>query len=234
MTNKTTNVCASDLNYDKYANKTYDDNIKRSIPWHDELHNVIEKIIYEFSSNHKVKKILDLGIGTWLTSEKILKSVPNASLFAIDFSEQMMNWAKKRLSKYKVSYIVGDYSELDFGTNFDIVVSVISIHHQNNRGKKRLFKKIFNCLCPKGIFIFGDLVTYHDRKKAASNDAKHYHYLVENIHDEQSLQERTYHHKFLNLLTPIEEQIKWLEEAWFSKVEVKYEYFNTALIIATK
>ena len=68
MADKTTNVRADELNYDKYASEIYDDDIRRSIPGHDELHKAIEKVVREFSQKHEVKKILELGIGTGLTS----------------------------------------------------------------------------------------------------------------------------------------------------------------------
>ena len=234
MDKKTTNVRADELNYDKYASEIYDDDIKRSIPGHDELHKTIEKVVREFSQKHEVKKILELGIGTGITSEKMLKLIPTASLTAVDFSEQMMGGAKKRLSKYNVKYVLGDYSELKLDSDFDMVLSVIGIHHQNDEGKKKLFRKISNSLKSGGIFIFGDLVTYRDEKKAAVNDARHYHYLVENARDDQALEEWAHHHKFLNLLAPIEDQIEWLKKVGFSTVEVKYEHLNTVLIIAIK
>src|SRR3989338_7968463 len=121
MDNKTTNVRADELNYDKYASEIYDDDIRSSIPGHDELHKAIEKVVREFSQKHEVKKILELGIGTGLTSEKIFKLIPIVSLTAVDFSEQMLGGAKKRLSKYNVKYVRGDYSELKFDTGFDMV-----------------------------------------------------------------------------------------------------------------
>ena len=133
-----------------------------------------------------------------------------------------------------MNYVFGDYSELEFDTGFDMVVSVVGIHHQEDDGKRSLFKKIFRCLKPDGIFILGDLVTYRDKKKVALNDAKHYHHLVKNARNDQSLEEWAYHHKFLNLLAPVEDQIDWLNKIGFSRVEEKYEYLNTALISAIK
>ena len=146
----------------------------------------------------------------------------------------MMNGAKKRLATYNVDYLIKDYSEIKFSKNYDIVVSVIGMHHQTNEGKKKVFKEIYECLAPNGIFILGDLVTYNNKNKAAINDAKHYHHLVKKARNEKALEEWAYHHKFLNVLTPIESQIEWLKEAGFSKVNIEYEHLNTALIIAIR
>ena len=230
----TTNVNANELNYDSYETEKYDLDIVRSIPGHVKLHKKITKILMKHSQETKIKKILELGIGTGLTSEKIFKIIPNTQLIAIDFSKTMLEGAKKRLSQHNVKFIKGDYSKLEFEKNIDIIISVIGIHHQNNDGKKKLFKKIFKSLKKKGIFIFGDLVTYKDQIKAAYNDAKHYAYLVKNAQDEESLKEWAHHHKFLNQLAPIEDQIKWLKKMGFNQIEIVYNKFNTALIYAKK
>ncbi len=230
MEEKTTNVSAGELNYDSYESNIYDEDIVRSIPGHEELHQEIEKVIEE----KKPERILELGVGTGLTSEKILKIVPEAKLIVVDFSGQMLSGAKKRLENFEVEFILGDYSEIDFGKDFDMVVSIIGIHHQKHEGKKKLFKKIFESLKDGGVFVFGDLMTYEDKKKAAFNDAKHFHHLVENARSEEALEDWAHHHKYLNLLAPLKDQTKWLEEIGFSKVEKLYEKFNTVLLVATK
>ncbi len=231
---KTTNVKADNLNYDHYATGKYDADIRRVIPGHEDLHKEIENFVTDYTKSNKISRVADLGIGTGLTSERILKLTPDAELIAIDFSDQMIEGAKKRLASYNVKYRFGDYSEINFGENFDIVTSVIGIHHQNTGGKKKVFKKVYDSLKKGGVFMFGDLVTYRDKEEAAYNDAKHYALMVKNAEDEKSLREWAYHHKFLNDLAPIEDQIKWLKAVGFKHVTVTFQYLNTALIIAEK
>jgi tRNA (cmo5U34)-methyltransferase len=231
---KTTNVKAENLNYDHYESDKYDADIRRVIPGHEDLHKEIDKVVSEYSKNHQVKKIADLGIGTGLTAERILKVVSGAKLVAVDFSGQMLGGAKQRLAKYDTQYILGDYSEIDWGSDFDIVTSVIGIHHQNSIGKKKVFQKIYNSLKEGGIFIFGDLTTTNNKEDAAYNDARHYHHMVVNAENDTSLREWAYHHKFLNDLASIEDQLDWLKAVGFKDVGVRYRYLNTALIIATK
>lgn len=229
-----TNVQPEDLNYDHYETEVYDEDIKRSIPGYTQLHDWIDKCVLQFSQNHEISKILELGIGTGLTTVRILKIVPKAQVTAIDFSEQMLQGARKRLKNYDVIFKLGDYSKIKLDANFDLVVSVIGIHHQSKEGKKKLFERIYNALKPGALFIFADLVTYRDKNKAALNEAEHFHHLVEQARDEKALIEWSYHHKFLNELEPIEDQIEWLEKIGFSEVKQKYEYMNTALIVAKK
>ncbi len=231
---KTTNVQVNDLNYNRAATEKYDDDIQRVIPGYEEMHREIEKFVCEYSRSHNILKMADLGIGTGLTSKRILKLVPTAELVAVDFSDHMIKTTKKRLALYNVKYLSGDYSEIDFGKNYSVVTSVIGIHHQNTNGKKKVFQKIYNSLEKGGVFIFGDLVTCRNKEIAAYNDARHYALMVQNSVDDKSLKEWAYHHRYLNDLAPLEDQIKWLKDAGFKNIQIKFQYLNTALIIAEK
>lgn len=176
---------------------------------------------------------MDLGTGTGITAKFIQDMLPNAAIDVVDFSEQMMEGAKKKLGNKNVDYIMGDYSKIEFTKHYDIIVAVIGIHHQNHEGKQKLFAKIYSMLKPGGVFIFGDLVTHADKFKAAHNHALHYHHLVEHATDEKTLAEWAHHHMYLNDLAPVEDQVKWLEEVGF---EVKQDFLkmNTALLICSK
>jgi tRNA (cmo5U34)-methyltransferase len=146
----------------------------------------------------------------------------------------MIKGAHKKLGNQDVKYIIGDYAKLKFNTQYDIAVSVIGIHHQSTAGKKKLFKKIHSLLKPKGIFIYGDLVTFKNKYKSAYNNALHYHHLVEHATDSKTLEEWAHHHQYLNDLAPLEEQIAWLKSAGFKKITTLLLEMNTALLIAQK
>lgn len=229
-----TNVRPEELNYDHYDMEKYDRQIIRSIPGHQEMHDCIDGIVARDFSGHK-PKILELGVGTGLTAERILRLFPHADYIAIDFSKTMRTGAKQRLSGYNVRFIEGDYATIGLPQGNDLVVSVIGIHHQEtDEDKKRLFQGIYDSLKADGAFVFGDLVTYRDPVEAAVNEARHFHHLVEHAENEQSLREWAHHHKFLNRLAPLEDQVDWLRDAGFRTVEVAYKKFNTALVYAKK
>lgn len=145
----------------------------------------------------------------------------------------MLAGAKRRLDPSNVRYILGDYAKIQTHQKYDIAVSVIGIHHQTHQGKRKLFRKIYKMLKPGGVFIFGDLVTYSDKHQAAIAQAHHYHHLVKYAYDAVALNEWAYHHMFLNMPAPIEDQIRWLKDAGFH-VEKKFLRWNTALLICKK
>jgi len=231
---KTTNVEAHQLNYDHYSMDKYDRDIVNSIPFHQKLHELIIGYLLKNFSQKEKHDVLDLGVGTGITTEIIKKEFPKFQFDVVDFSKKMLLGAKKKLGKENVNYIFGDYSKLKFIKKYDIVVSVIGLHHQNDTGKKLLFKKIHTLLNKDGIFILGDLVTHKDPKTATLNQALHLHHLVNKATDKQTLKDWSYHHLVLNELAPVEDQIKWLKLAGFKKVELKMLEMNTALIICKK
>lgn len=230
---KTTNVKPDDLNYDHYSEDKYDADIVNSIPFHKEIHELIKKYVCTNFDASKEYSVLDLGVGTAITSKLIHDILPEANFDVVDFSEKMMEGAKRKLGEQNVRYLIGDYSTMEFDQKYDIIVCVIGLHHQNNEGKKALFKKIYDSLKPNGVFVFGDLVTYKDPRKAALNNAKHFHHLVEKASDEKTLEEWAHHHQFLNDLAPIEDQIEWLKEDGF-EVSQDFLKFNTALLLCKK
>lgn len=227
------NVKPSELNYDRYAADKYDRDIVNSIPYHKEVHERIAEFIGKRFDHKKEYSILDLGTGTGITAKLLQDLLPNATIEVVDFSEQMMEGAKKKLGSKNVRYLPGDYAAMAFDKTYDIVVSVIGIHHQNTGGKQALFQKICSLLKPGGCFIFADLVTYADKYDAARNNALHYHHLVEHATDEKTLTEWAHHHMFLNDLAPIEDQVDWLHADGF-EVEKAFLKMNTALLFCLK
>ena len=229
-----TNVRPQDLNYNHYGTKKYDNDIVRSVPGYVEINKKIEEFIKNNFSN-KILKILELGVGTGLTAERVLSLIPNSNYTGIDFSERMLSGARRRLSRFRTNLIKGDFSEIDLTENNDLILAVISIHHQKtNKDKKKIFSKIFSSLKKKGVFILGDLMTFKDPKIAALNEAQHFKHLVDNSRDAQSLKEWAHHHKFLNNLAPVEDQISWLKEAGFKDVKIEFSKFNTVLLFARR
>jgi tRNA (cmo5U34)-methyltransferase len=235
MIKNTTNVQPSYLNYHRYSDSKYDQNIFDSIPFHLQIHQLIHAYVKQNYPANRHCDILDLGAGTGLTSKVIQQLIPPpySNFDIIDFSTNMLLGAKKKLGAKNVRYILADFSTKKFDKQYDMIVSVIGMHHQTHAGKKMMFKKIFASLKPGGVFLFGDLMTYKNKQIAALNHALHYHRLVKKHSDKKTLMEWTYHHMYLNDLAPIEDQIDWLKEAGF-KIIFKFHKINTALLICKK
>ena len=136
--------------FDGKAND-YDDNKQSS---HLKKRKNKSAIIEELKNN--IETVLDLGAGTGLELIPLFEKFPNTKVTAIDISDNMLEELKGRSFANKVKTICGDFFELDFGCNYDAVISSAALHHFNEKDKKELYTKIYECLKNDGQFINSD------------------------------------------------------------------------------
>lgn len=224
-----TNIDPEDLHYDHSPTELYDEEIKRVIPGWEALHQCIEHLLRrEPLGAH----ILELGVGTGLTAQRVLQTLPRTQYSAIDFSEQMLAGARERLRPYNVTYINGDYAEIALPQN-NLVVSVIGMHHQgSDTAKQRMFQRIYDST--EGGFVFGDLFTYRDRLETERSQRLHYQFLEDHARDRTTLEAWVHHQRNLNVLANLEDQVQWLKEVGFREVSVLFRMYLTALVYAKR
>jgi tRNA (cmo5U34)-methyltransferase len=126
--------------------------IRKDIPAFEEL----QERTAEATAGIDADAVLELGIGTGETTGRVLARHPDARLTAIDSSPQMLARARTafpqtdlRLSKLEDPLPEGP---------FDLVFSVLAIHHLDPTGKRDLFTRIHEALRPGGRFVLGDVV----------------------------------------------------------------------------
>jgi ubiquinone/menaquinone biosynthesis C-methylase UbiE len=122
-------------------------------------HHQLLDLTVKMSKVKDGERVLDIGIGTGLTSLRLLKAA-NCSIVGIDYSQDMMNICKDKLAKLgltdKIECRMMNAISLDFPSeSFDIVASTVSLHHIKN--KLPVIKSIRSILKPGGRFILGDL-----------------------------------------------------------------------------
>ena len=130
----------------------YDGNRRKFIPCFDEYYNSTTQFIA--SNIPQPKRILDLGAGTGLLSYFWYRQFPNSEYVLVDIADEMLNIARKRFEgKNNVSYQILDYSKSLPDTDFDVIISALSIHHLEDKDKAALFQHIYNKLPSGGLFV---------------------------------------------------------------------------------
>lgn len=209
----------------------YDKQRKSLIPCFDEFYDVLLDLA---ESKNEVRNILDLGAGTGLMTNFLLKKFPNAKYTLIDFSEEMLNIAKRRFQRLtNISYIKTDYRDYKFNNHYDVIISALSIHHLKNAEKKQLYAKIYEILEFGGVFINGDqfLVRSLNNENTCHEHCKNKIEKTELAEDEkQSAYERMKHDK----PATIEDHFNWLEEPGFIDIHLFYKYYNFGIIRGKK
>lgn len=130
----------------------YDRNRRKFIPCFDDFYDSTTRFIT--SNISEPKRILDLGAGTGLLSYFWYRSFPNSEYMLIDIADEMLNIARKRFEGAEnVSYQSLDYSKALPDTDFDVIISALSIHHLEDEDKAELFKRIYDKLPSGGLFV---------------------------------------------------------------------------------
>lgn len=173
---------------------------------YDEVHSSYMDTKAELANNldKDAKRILDLGAGTGLELIHLFEMFPNAEVTVIDITENMLEKLKQRDFAKHVNTICGDFFDVEFGKDYDAVISTSALHHFKREEKLRLYKKVLECLKENGQFINSDFVAEsEDVEKSQLNE-------LENEFDL---------HKHIDIPITVEHEVEILKEVGFEDIE---------------
>lgn len=150
-----------DVQYEGEKNREF---FNRKIEEYDATHATFMKTKNELCSYlpQDVTKILDLGVGTGLELIEIFKKYPNVDVTAIDISEKMLEKLRQRDFSDHIHIIQDNFFDVDFGDDYDAVISTSALHHFLLKDKLVLYKKIYQALKMGGVFLNADKIVNTD------------------------------------------------------------------------
>ncbi|MBD5540363.1 MAG: class I SAM-dependent methyltransferase [Lachnospiraceae bacterium] len=105
--------------------------------------------------------MLDLGCGTGNLIQKIRNKYPNATIYALDFSKEMIQIAQSQNIR-DIHYIVANMFDINI-PYFDIVISSFVFHNfQSIDEHRNIFSLINEHLAVDGRLILADLIELGD------------------------------------------------------------------------
>ena len=173
-------------------------------------------------------KLLDLGCGTGLELDEIFKINPTVQVTGIDLAERLLEKLSQKHAdrRSQLNLVLADYFEYYFGLDiYDVALSVQTLHHFSHEEKLGLYKRIYACLKPSGVYIESDYV-------APTREFEEFHFAKnKRIRAEQGITEGLYHYD-----TPctVENQIAMLKKAGFGTVNIVRRHHNCATLRAKK
>ena len=182
----------------------YLDQMLDEIPGYEEL----EDAVAEATRGVDIHAVLELGTGTGETALRVLDLHPNVRWTGIDASEPMLARARERLPHADLR-LARLEDRLPDGP-FDLVVSVLAVHHLDGPGKRDLFQRLAAVLRPGGRFVLGDVVV-PERKEDAVIEIDW----------------------VMDLPSTVAEQLGWLDEAGFD-AEATHMRPDLAVFVATR
>jgi tRNA (cmo5U34)-methyltransferase len=170
------------------------------------------------------KRVLDLGTDDGRLLALVRLHNPSIEGVALDFSDPMIEQAKKRFANDScVSIVKHDFSlplpAKQLGC-FDAVVSSLAIHHLTDPRKKELYTEIFNVLNHKGVFC----------------NLEHVSSATPNLHSKfvKALGWTPQMEDPSNKLLDVETQLCWLREIGFVDVDCDWKWLELALLVGFK
>jgi len=170
----------SDFEWDP---ETYLAQMLAEIPGYEEL----EAAVVAATDGLELGTVLELGTGTGETAVRVLAQHPRAGWKGIDASEAMLARARERLPEADLR--VGRLEDPLPGGPFDLVVSVLAVHHLDGNAKRDLFTRVAQV---SDNFVLGDIVVPERRENAVI--------YIDGVYDVPS---------------STREQLEWLREAGF-------------------
>jgi ubiquinone/menaquinone biosynthesis C-methylase UbiE len=195
-------------------------------------------------NKRKTINILDLGAGTGALTERLLRVFSKAHIVCLDGSSEALTVAQDRLDRFstRVTYCERDFSDKEWNNNlgkFNVIISSLAIHHLDGQAKRDLYQQISYMLFDNGCFLNGDIV----KSKHDSLDKRYLHLRgltiqrnVQKIRNRQVPLEVIKQNDLENIAkegdqpSPLEDQMKWLQEAGFEVVECIWKKYRYAVI----
>ncbi len=210
-----------DAFFDKRAD-TYDSHMLDDM----KMEEFYQEITKQFDNAADPFSLLDLGCGTGLELEWLLKAHPHTAVTGIDLSREMLSLLQRKLPNANLRLICGSYFEEDLGeAAFDYALSTYSLHHFEEAQKIALYQKVHRALKPNGAFILGDYTVNTMELQAF--------YMAEGqrLRAEAGDSDGMYHYD-----TPLtaETETRLLRSAGFVSVSIPRKWESTSIFVARK
>lgn len=203
----------------------YENHMKETVELFDKYYKSVSDPI---SETLEPIEILDLGCGTGLEIDGILKKAPNARITCIDMAEGMLELLKEKYKEHmsQININIGSYLELPYGEKkYDYVVSVMTMHHWKYDEKKGIYDKIIGSLKDEGKYIEGDYYVSLNEEKE----------LLEEYKEEKKKHELSgdnfYH---LDIPFAIETQRRLFAEIGFINFELIWRIESQMIVVVEK
>ncbi len=128
--------------------------VRREVPDYDRVQDELARA----TDGVDARRVLELGTGSGVTSQRVLERHPHAHLTGVDSSEHMLAAADLPGADLRLQ----DLREALPEGPFDLVFSALAVHHLEAPEKADLIARAAAVLAPGGRFVLADVVVPAD------------------------------------------------------------------------
>ena len=206
-------------NKSAFAVNQYDENVRKVIPFYDEIYAQIFSVIEAYCEDRPLA-VLDTGCGTGTLGKMALERLNLSELVLCDPSEKMLADAQGKLKNQVCEFHCVGSEKLDFENRFDVVTAIQSHHYFDRATREVAVRNCFKALKAGGIFIcFENTAPFTEY--GVSNMLKRletYEIKAGRTPEEVKSHSARYNREFFPIT--IKEHLKLLEKTGFSVAEL--------------
>lgn len=223
--------------FDEAVVNVFPDMIQRSVPGYGAIISAIGMLAGRFCQEDSNCYDLGCSLGAATLAMRERVAVTNCRIVAVDSSEAMVSRFKQNLTRNRGKPLVdircGDIRHVDI-ERASVVVLNFTLQFIPLEDRAALLGKIYQGMLPGGVLILSEKLKFEDERQQALQIEMHQHFKkLQGYSDLEISQKRT---ALENVLLPETFSIhqKRLLAAGFSSVEIWFQYFNFASMIALK
>lgn len=222
--------------FDEAVVDVFPDMIQRSVPGYSTMISAIGLLAGRFSRENSICYDLGCSLGAATLAMRQQITAKNCRIVAVDNSEAMVNRFRRNLQSgtgVPVDVLCGDIRDLEI-KNASVVVLNFTLQFIPVEDRGRLLELVYQGLLPGGILILSEKLAFDDaRQQALQTDMHHLFKKTQGYSELEVSQKRT---ALENVLIPETFTVhrQRLMAAGFGSVEVWFQYFNFASMIALK
>lgn len=175
----------------------------------------------------KFMTMLNVGCGCGFEFNGIFAKYPDISVTGIDMCKPMLDTFQNKFKNYDINLIHADYFKYPFEKEqYDVVLSVQSLHHFKYEKKKEIYRKIYNATKQGGYYFEFDYMAINDAYEKLNMDYYEKRRKKYNIPDDVFVH--------IDIPLTVEHQMELLKYAGFKKIEVLDKPFLESYMVSLK
>lgn len=215
------------------AAEDYDARIRTLIPLYDELITEVTRALAY--STRRIRRIVDLGVGTGALAQACLNEVPDARVWGIDADAAMMQVARKRLGRRmaRVTLVEGSFLDVPLPA-CDAIVASYALHHiRTLRQKQAFYRRCYEALRRGGVLVSGDCTPASTAKGMAQDLNVWFTHLARTFGGRAGAKRVYESWADEDVYVPLADELKLLQRAGF-ETDVPWRRSPFAVIVAIK
>lgn len=225
--------------FDDAVVDVFPDMIQRSVPGYSTIISAIGLLAGQFCQENSVCYDLGCSLGAASLAMQAQIIAPNCQIIAVDSSESMVRQFQLGLDQNVnqdspgIKVICADIRGVAI-KRASIVVLNFTLQFIPNCDREALITKIYQGLLPGGVLILSEKMAFTDMRQQLLQEQMHHHFKRMQGYSEMEIsQKRTALENVLVAETFAVHQARILK-AGFTSVELWFQYFNFASMIALK